>query len=131
MCLHPWLGSILHQPVSRRRRHCTFKVSVAPFRLAEPSLPPGALLALPCHRLVSRPPGDSLAPPDAIPVEQCYWFMALKIDPNGPQITHYLLVRPLLLFLLVARHGSRGQHEGFWINRSAPRWTPKCFEYRD
>jgi len=33
-------------PPRAAKRHCAFKVSVAPFRLAEPSLPPGALLAL-------------------------------------------------------------------------------------
>ena len=30
------------------------------------------------------PPSGSLTPPGAAPVAQCYWFLALKTDPNGP-----------------------------------------------
>ena len=35
------------------------------------------------------PPGNSLTPPSAIPVAQCYWFLALKTYPNGPQIIQH------------------------------------------
>ena len=91
---HRWADSTRPPGATRRhrlvlppraaRRHCTFGISVIPSRLAELPLPPGAKhQQWPLPLICFRPPGGSLLPPGAIPVAQCYWFLALKTDPTG------------------------------------------------
>ena len=73
----------LAHPSRVARRKPTSRPSASLFRLARPSCRQAPCAQSDyCHWFVTLPPGGSLTPLGAIPVAQCYWFLALKTNPK-------------------------------------------------
>ena len=93
----------LGAPARAARRHYTFRTFALPHRLAELPLPPGAKRQQwPLPLICFRPPGGSLAPPGAIPVALCYWFIGTLNRSQGTSNhtyhnSHHMYNYPFLL----------------------------------
>jgi len=122
-------------------------------RPAPPSLPGGTITRRQaryfrydhCHWFISHPPGGSLTPPGAIPVAQCYWFLALKLVLNNPKIFNtwnyntiwFSKHKPLTrLHHIYSQHPLFAQHHAymltvFWsYHLLTIRFIPQQFSYQ-